>query len=129
MGSPLIFIATISFVVLSSTNVDAQWSKLGQRKVSFRVDHDEMMVTAYEGRFRKLKLAVRKAPIFLHNVKVVYGNGESTNIKVGRRLDKGAESRAFDLPGDKRIIRKIVFNYKSVPTFKGRAIVMVYGRR
>jgi hypothetical protein len=125
----LIFIASITFVALSSTSAEAQWTKLGQRKVNFRVDHDEMMVTAYEGTFRKLKLAVRKAPIFLHNVKIVYGNGERTNIKINKRLEKNTESRPFDLPGKKRIIRKIIFNYKSVPTFKGRAIVTVHGKR
>ena len=125
----LIFIASFAIITLSSTSAEAQWTKLGQRKVNFGVDHDEIMVTAYEGRFRKLKMEVRKAPIFIRNVKIVYGNGQSTNIKVNRRIDRNSETRAFDLPGDKRIIRKIVFNYKSVPNFRGKGLVVVHGKR
>ena len=125
----LIFIASITFVALSSTTAEAQWTKLGQRKVNFRVDHDEITVTAYEGRFRKLKMEVIKAPVFIKNFKIVYVNGQSTNIKVNKRIDKNTSTRAFDLPGDKRIIRKIVFNYKSMPNFRGRGMVAVYGKR
>lgn len=124
----LIFVATITFVSLSFT-ADAQWTKLGQRKVNFRLDRDEIRVTAREGSFKKIKMAVRNAPIFLKNVRVVYGNGESTNVKVNRRLEKNTETRALDLPGKRRIIKKIVFNYKSVPTFRGKAFVTVHGKQ
>ena len=123
----LIFIATITFVSLSFT-ADAQWTKLGQRKVNFRADRDEIRVTASEGTFRKLKLAVRNAPIYIRKIKVVYGNGNSTNIIVNSRISKNSESKPFDLPGKNRVIQKIIFNYKSVPNFRGKAFVVVHGK-
>ena len=123
----LIFIATITFVSLSFT-ADAQWTKLGQRKVNFRADRDEIRVTASEGTFRKLKLAVRYAPIYIRNIKVVYGNGNSANIIVNSRISKNSESKPFDLPGKNRVIQKIIFNYKSVPNFRGKAFVVVHGK-
>jgi hypothetical protein len=124
----LIFIATITFVSLSFT-AEAQWTKLGQRKVNFRADHDEILVTAYEGTFRKLKLSVVNAPIFVRNVKIVYGNGNTTNIRVNRKIEKNSDSAALDLPGNKRIIKKVIFNYKSVPSYRGKASVVLFGKR
>ena len=54
-----------------------KWEKLGSRKVNMGADHDEILVTAYEGLFTKIKFKVLDAPILLRNVKIVFGNGES----------------------------------------------------
>ena len=122
-------ITILSLMVLSSTSVQGQWSKIGERVVGFHLDHDEILVTAWKGTYRKLKFACHKAPIHLVNIKIVYGNGEFTNIKVGKKIEKGSESKVIDLPGGKRIIKKIKFNYTSIPTFKGKAHLVAYARR
>ena len=64
----------------------------------------------------------------LRNVKIVFGNGESRNFKVNKKFTAGMESRVIDLPGNKRIIRKIVMNYTSVAKHKGKATFVVWGR-
>ena len=129
MKKTLNYSVLILFLMLFSIDLSAQWERLGSRKVDFRQDNDVIMVTAYEGRFRKLKLRINKAPIYLKNIRIVYGNGNSTVLKVNRMLENGTETRAFDLPGDKRVIQKIVFNYRSVPNFRGKGIITVFGRR
>ena len=43
-----------------------KWEKLGSRKVNMGADHDEILVTAYEGFFTKIKFKVLDAPFFLH---------------------------------------------------------------
>ena len=105
-----------------------KWEKLGSRKVNVKADHDEILVTAYEGFFTKIKFKVLDAPILVRNVKVVFGNGESKNVKVSKRFNAGMESRVIDLPGNKRVIKKIVMNYTTVAKDKGRATVVVWGR-
>lgn len=129
MKKTLNYSMLILFLMLFSIDLSAQWERLGSRKVDFRQDNDVIMVTAYEGRFSKLKLKINKAPIYLKNIRIVYGNGNSTELKVNRMLENGTETRAFDLPGDKRVIQKIVFNYRSVPSFRGKGIITVFGRR
>ena len=91
-------------------------------------DHDEILVTAYEGFFTKIKFKVLDAPILLRNVKIVFGNGESRNVKVNKKFTAGMESRVIDLPGNKRIIKKIVMNYTAVAKHKGKATFVVWGR-
>ena len=125
-----IFLSFIFLLCLSfNSTVSAQWVKLGERAVNFAMDRDEIKVTVLKGTFKRLKFIVRKAPIFMKNVRIVYGNGESTNIRVRRSIAKGSESPVFDLPGKDRIIKKIIFNYRSIPTYKGRGLVEAFGKR
>jgi hypothetical protein len=105
-----------------------KWEKLGSRKVNMGADHDEILVTAYAGFFTKIKFKVLDAPILLRNVKIVFGNGESRNVKVNKKFTAGMESRVIDLPGNTRIIKKIVMNYTAVAKHKGKATFVVWGR-
>jgi len=104
-----------------------KWEKLGSRKVNMGADHDEILFTAYEGLFTKIKFKVLDAPILLRNVKIVFGNGESRNFKVNKKFTAGMESRVVDLPGNTRIIKKIVMNYTAVANIKGKATFVVWG--
>ncbi len=66
---------------VSNTSRPSKWEKLGARKVNMGADHDEILVTAFEGFFTKIKFKVLDAPILLRNVKIVFGNGESKRVK------------------------------------------------
>lgn len=135
-----VFTIVLSISSFASVSIDAanaaekaitqahKWEKLGSRKVNMRADHDEIPVTVTEGFFTKVKFVVREAPIFIHNVKIVFGNGEEKNIVINRRIAKGTESKVIDLPGNKRIIKKVKMNYKSVPNGNGRATVVLWGK-
>lgn len=105
-----------------------EWERLGSRVVNMTADHDEIPVTAYEGTFTKVKLKIRKAPIFLHNINIIFGNGDNKNVVFNRHFAAGSETRVIDLPGNKRIIKKVNLNYKSAPTQKGRAVVSLWGK-
>ncbi len=105
-----------------------KWEKLGQKVVNIKGDHDVIPVTIKEGTFKALKFKVLKAPIHLLNIKVHYANGTVDNFKINKRFPKGSESRVLDLPGNKRIIKKITFNYKTIPNGNGRALVVAWGR-
>lgn len=126
------FAALALLLVMSSFTIKhhyqkGNWEQLGTRIVNMSLDHDEILVTAAEGTFTKIKIHVSKAPLHIINCKVVFGNGEETNLDIRHDFAKGSDTRIIDLPGEKRIIRKIIFNYKSKPTAKGRAVVTVFG--
>lgn len=126
----IVLIASLSIVLLSFMAMPSNgaWVKLGTKKVDMHADHDEILVTVHEGFFTKLKFKVIKAPLIVHNVRVVFGNGESKNIVFNKKFPSGTESRVVDLPGNKRIIKKIKMNYKTPKNGNGRAIVLVFGR-
>ncbi|MEZ4921815.1 MAG: hypothetical protein R2780_01470 [Crocinitomicaceae bacterium] len=91
-------------------------------------DHDEIPVTVLDGVFTKVRLKVMKAPLHLMNINIIFGNGENKNVVFDRNFQPGEFTRVIDLPGNKRIIKKVNLNYKSVPTAKGRAVVTLFGK-
>ncbi|OIQ36727.1 MAG: hypothetical protein BM555_02165 [Crocinitomix sp. MedPE-SWsnd] len=105
------------------------WVKLGSRVVNMTADHDEILVTIKDGLFTKVRLKVMKAPIHLKNINIVFGNGENKNVKFDKKFAPGTFTRVIDLTGNKRIIKKVKLNYRSVPKGKGRAVVSLFGRR
>lgn len=105
-----------------------KWERLGERMVNHGHDHDVISVTARDGAFTGLKLAVLRAPIHLTNVRVEFGNGTSENFVINRNIPAGAETRVLDLPGNKRIIHKVVFNYRTLPARARRGTVVLFGR-
>jgi hypothetical protein len=120
----LLLIAAVSFAPVQQ----GEWTKLGSRTVDLGGDHDEIKVGIFDGTFTKLRFKVVKAPIHVATIKVVFGNGESKLVKINEKFTPGSFSKAIDLPGNKRIIKKIVMNYKSVKVGKGKAIVSVFGK-
>lgn len=108
--------------------VNQAWEKLGSRVVTMTADHDEILVTASEGVYTAIQLRILKAPIHLLNINIIFGNGDNENIVFDKLFTAGSETRVIDLVGNKRIIKKVNLNYKSVPTQKGRAVVSLWGR-
>lgn len=104
------------------------WQILGKKTVNMKADHDEIIVTASEGLFTAIRFKVVKAPIFVKNFRIIYGNGSSENYVINKRIPRGKFSRSIDLKGNKRIIKKININYKTVPNVQGRAHIIVFGR-
>lgn len=105
-----------------------KWEKLGSRMVNMKADHDEIIVTAHEGVFTAVKLKIMKAPIHLLNINIIFGNGSNKNVVFNKNFPAGSGTRIIDLPGNKRIIKKVNLNYKSQPSQSGRAVISLWGR-
>ena len=105
------------------------WEKLGCRNVGFAVDRDSITVGQSEGRYKRIKLRVKQAPIEFYEVRVVFGSGSQLVIPIRQVVEAGSESRPLDLPGDARVIRQVDLLYRSIPTFKGAAEVCVIGKQ
>lgn len=100
---------------------------LGTRKVSFAADKDTVMVTARDGLFKALQLRVSGSPMEMYNVRVVFGDGTAYSPNTRMNFAQGSWTRQIDLPGGKRIIRKVEFWYRSKGPRSGRATVQVFG--
>lgn len=127
----LVGIGSMSFAASDAVAKVQQkdWVKLGSRVVNMQADHDEIIVTVKDGLFTKVRLKIMKAPIHLKNVNIIFGNGSNKNVVFNKKFPAGSFTRVIDLTGNKRIIKKVKLNYKSVPVGKGRAIVTLFGRR
>lgn len=104
------------------------WERLGGRDVDFKGDHDRIEVGRNEGRFKELQIRVKGAPIEITNMVVTFGNDEKLNLNFRHRFPEGSGTRSIDLPGDRRTIKRIDFNYRSISRREGKGRVEVYAR-
>ncbi|MCB9235909.1 MAG: hypothetical protein H6581_29950 [Bacteroidia bacterium] len=102
-----------------------RWERLGARNVNYGLDHDEILVTAAEGKFTAVKLFVKKAPINMHRMVIHFANGADQEVELRNTIPAGGESRVIDLEGGQRIIRRVSFWYdtKGIMTRKGSLIL------
>ncbi len=113
----------------SLTNVvGSNWEKLGAKVVNMKTDRDVISITHHKGFYTKLKFMVKKAPIEMISANIVFGNGENKKINIDRQIEPEASTRIIDLTGNKRIIKKIKLNYKTIRAGKGRAVFLVWGK-
>ena len=126
---PLLFISAI--VLLSFTTKDRstqQWVLVGEKKVSFLIDHDIVHATGNDN-YSQLKVKVKDGPVHIIDMDVYFENGDKFDVALKQNLPKGGESRVIDLPGGSRNVRKIEFWYETKGLRKGRGTVQVWGKR
>lgn len=125
-----ILFSAMIFMFISAVAIaqPPKWEKLGTKLVDFKVDRDELIVTAYEGVFTAIKIKVFAAPINMHKMVIHFGNGNVQDVDLKNNFAPGSESRVIDLPGDHRIIQKIVFFYDTKNAARKKARVEVWGR-
>lgn len=106
-----------------------RWEYLGEANVDGAVDHDNIVVTGARGEFRAIQIRVEKGPIEFDRVVVHYGNGASEPIPVHAVIPAGGQTRAIDLPGERRIIERVEFWYARANLRSRRPRVRLWGLR
>ena len=121
-------IISLSLFLAGAVQAANQWQLLGRQEVNFRGDHDRIDVGRREGRFKELQVRVNGAPIEMRRMVVTFGDNETFTPTVRPRFDANSKTRTIDLPGDRRAIKSIDFDYASLDRRQGRATVEVYAR-
>jgi hypothetical protein len=107
--------ATLFAVMCTVTAAKAQyggrWDRLGDAHVDGGQDHDVIHVGRHDGRFRAIRLAVSGGEIFFERVVVHYGNGQNEELVIRDRIPAGGQTRAIDLPGERRVIESVELWY------------------
>lgn len=119
----------LSFLVAALPASAETWVFLGQRHVTDKVERDSIEVTASEGTFEAIQLRVKRSAVRFVSVTVVYGTGTSDDLELRDVIPAGGKSRALDLRGGNRVIKRINFVYEAKSLGRRGAIVEVFGRR
>ena len=120
--------ATSTFATTPGPLPVTKWDKLGERKVNFRLDKDEIKVTLVQGLFTAIKLKVKDGSINMHKCVVHFKNGTKQNVNIRKNIPAGGETRVIQLDGGgKRIIKKVVFLYDSKRP-RDKATVALWGK-
>jgi len=131
----LIFIV-LSSVLLSACGasrktmvVEEGWELLGERKVDFVRDKDELDITS-ENKFTAISFYVRDRDVRLNEVKIFYQNGDKLEPTLDDVIPADQYSRVIEIDKEGRVLDKIEFRYRTTGNIlKGRADVLVMGKR
>lgn len=111
--------------------VPATWQLLGERAVDFRGERDVIRFKRDEDWYRqrsfdRLHLVVSDGHVLLDEVRIVYINGYTETIGVGRGLRKGTDL-AVDLLGERSFLRQIDLRYRTQTGGSQAGLLKVYG--
>ena len=124
----LVPLMVVLFVVAGASTVLAQdWRKLGEKSVSFNIDHDRINAQS-KGRIREIHLAVRNAPVKFKRVVLNYMDGERKELEYLEDVQVGQESRSITIEGDGHVIKSVDFWFETDSLRGKKAKVTVYGR-
>ena len=104
------------------------WDLLGEVSAGKRVDRDEIRA-GRSGAYSAIRLVVRDAPVEFFNIRIQFRNGESREIEVRQSVPRGGATRVIDLPGERRLIDRVVFWHKTPPRAPQQARVQLWARR
>ena len=118
-----------AFVAIMLFALQQPWVHLGSRVVGSGGDRD-IIRTASEGRFKRIRLLVEGGDLELFDVMITFADGKTFSPPGRFSFTGSLRSRVIALPGGARVIRWINFFYRRLPGGgTGKAIVRVYGRR
>lgn len=109
--------------------VEEGWEVLGERKVNFVRDRDEIDVTS-ANEFTSIKFYVQDRDVRISNLTITYDNGDKLNPSIDEVVPKDQYSREIELGREGRRVDKINFKYRTPGNLlKGRANVIIFGRK
>ncbi len=125
----ILFTLLTSFVLGSAFMVDSdRWVIIGQKEANFGTDIDILRVNGNDI-FKAVKLKVVDAGLDMRDFNIVFENGERMNVPIQKNFTQGEESRVIDLPGKRRRIERFEFIYDTKGVLRGKANVIVFGRK
>lgn len=103
------------------------WQLLGEVSAGGKVDRDEIRVGRANA-YTAIRLQVLEAPVEFFNVRIRFRNGETREVDVRQFVKRGGATRVIDLPGERRLIERVVFWYKTARGGR-QARVQLWARR
>lgn len=120
---------TSCFTTRRSIPIEEGWELLGEQKVNFVRDKDELVVNS-RNQFTDIRFRVEGRDVRLNELKIYFQNGDKLEPAIDLIIQADRESRNIELAKDGRTIDRIEFRYRTTGNIlKGRANVLVYGKK
>jgi hypothetical protein len=91
---------------------DKDWKVLGDAEINRKSGTAQIEVGAEEGLARRIKFEVRGTDVEFKKVTVSYENGDPEEIDIRDTVRRGGKTRAVDLKGGNRVIKRVVIAFK-----------------
>ena len=85
---------------------------LGDAEINRKSGTAQIEVGAEEGLARRIKFEVRGTDVEFKKVTISYDNGDPEELDVRDNVRRGGKTRAIDLKGGNRVIKRVVIAFK-----------------
>jgi hypothetical protein len=112
-----------------SIAIEEGWQMLGEEKVNFVRDVDEIDVNIFE-KFTAIRFKVEDREVRLNNLKIYLDNGDVLQPSIDDVIPADQYSRDIVISSEGRMIDKIQFRFRTTGNIlKGRANILVFGKK
>jgi hypothetical protein len=88
-----------------------------------RPEREVINVGGREGEFRGFRFEVRQSDVEVLDLRIVYGNGQTEDVRLRQTIRAGSSSRVIELGSPRRSLKQIIINF--VP--RGPARIVFFG--
>jgi hypothetical protein len=126
----ILLCSSVACTTTRSIAIEEGWELLGEQKVNFIRDKDEIIVSS-RNEFTALRFKVEHKDTRINYLKVYFRSGDILQPAIDDIINANQNSRVIELAREGRPIDKIEFKYHTVGSnpFKGRANVLVFGKK
>ena len=132
----LFLVTAFTFLSFSSSKVEPKieyqqkgWKILGQSTVKEGLERDEIRVNEKKGTFSQLKFKVKRAPVEMTKMVVMFEKGGKQVLWPKKNFEAGSWSKVFNIEGGKKAIKKVVFYYSKKNPEDEESVVELWGRQ
>jgi hypothetical protein len=117
-ASMLAMLAMLATLVLAPTRArgaeadEKDWKVMGDAEIKRASGTATINVGAEEGLAKRIKFEVRGTDVEFKKVTVTYENGDPEEVEIRDTVRRGGKSRAIDLKGGNRVIKKVLIAFK-----------------
>jgi Protein of unknown function (DUF2541) len=126
-------IAAVAMLALTCARVrgadddDKDWKVLGNAKIERKSGSAKIDVGGDDGLVKRIKFEVRGADVEFKKVTVTYESGDPEDIDVRDEVRRGGSTRAIDLKGGTRAVKKVLIAFKVDNDTDSDAVIVLRG--
>lgn len=117
----------LPLLALPATAEARNWVRLGERSISHQAEKDTFHLS-HSGTFKALSFRVYNNDLRILRFQVKFANGEKIDVNVGRVIPAGGTSGYIDLPGHRRVIKRVTIWARTRGRRGPMSRVVLFGR-
>ena len=96
---------------------------IGSITYDARPEREVINVGGREGEFRGFRFEVRQSDVEVQDIRIIYGNGQTEDVRVRQMFRAGSSSRVIELGAPRRALKQIIVNFVA----RGPARIVFFG--
>ena len=127
----LLVMTTVLLALAAPVRADDEkdWKVLGDAKIERKSGSAKIDVGGEEGLVKRIKFEVRGADVEFKKVTVTYESGDPEEIDIRDEVRRGGKTRAIDLKGGNRAIKKVLIAFKVDKDTDRDALIVLMGTK